>query len=166
MTLKELLLGRPKSPLDPRVFERLALAAFLAWVGLGADGLSSSCYGPEEIFVALGPHRALAPFLIAAIAVTVSVLSAAYATTIQAFPGGGGGYIVATKTLGTPRVSRSTVSVSVSVAPAPTCQWRLESSRSCSRKSERSFNASSNGMPPCVRIQLTRPRTTTVGAIA
>ena len=100
MKLKEWVLGAPKSPLDPHVFEKLALAAFLAWVGLGADGLSSSCYGPEEIFKALGEHRALAPFLILAIAVTVSVLSAGYANTIEAFPGGGGGYIVATKTLG------------------------------------------------------------------
>lgn len=100
MKLRELILGAPKSPLDPKVFERLALAAFLAWVGLGADGLSSSCYGPEEIFVELGPHRALAPFLIAAIALTVGILSAAYAHTIEAFPGGGGGYTVASSTLG------------------------------------------------------------------
>ena len=100
MNLKELVLGAPKSPLDPKAFERLALAAFLAWVGLGADGLSSSCYGPEEIFKVLGEHRALAPILILAIGVTVAVLSAGYASTIEAFPGGGGGYIVATKSLG------------------------------------------------------------------
>jgi amino acid transporter len=100
MKLRELVLGAPKSPLDPKVFERLALAAFLAWVGLGADGLSSSCYGPEEIFVELGPHRALAPFLIAAIALTAGILSAGYAHTIEAFPGGGGGYTVASSTLG------------------------------------------------------------------
>ncbi len=100
MKLRELLFGAPKSPLDPKVFERLALAAFLAWVGLGADGLSSSCYGPEEIFATLGAHRALAPILILAVALTVGVLSAGYAHTIESFPGGGGGYIVATKTLG------------------------------------------------------------------
>ncbi len=100
MTLRELLFGKPKSPLDPHVFEKLALAAFLAWVGLGADGLSSSCYGPEELFKELGPHRALAPFLIIAIIVTVAVLTAGYNNTIEAYPGGGGAYIVATKTLG------------------------------------------------------------------
>lgn len=100
MNLKELVLGAPKSPLDPKAFERLALAAFLAWVGLGADGLSSSCYGPAEIFDVLGKHRALAPILILAIGVTVAVLSAGYASTIESFPGGGGGYIVATKSLG------------------------------------------------------------------
>ncbi len=100
MKLRELLLGAPKSPLDPKVFERLALAAFFAWVGLGADGLSSSCYGPAEIFDVLGTHAALAPILIVAIGLTVAVLSAGYANTIEAFPGGGGGYIVASKTLG------------------------------------------------------------------
>ena len=100
MKLRELLLGAPKSPLDPKVFEHLALAAFLAWVGLGADGLSSSCYGPAEIFDVLGEHRALAPILIVAIGLTVALISTGYAHTIEAFPGGGGGYIVATKTLG------------------------------------------------------------------
>jgi amino acid transporter len=102
MKLRDLLFGAPKSPLDPKVFERLALAAFLAWVGLGADGLSSSCYGPEEIFKELGEHRALAPFLILAIGLTVALLSWAYAYTIESFPGGGGGYIVATRSLGRP----------------------------------------------------------------
>ena len=100
MTLKELVFGARKSPLDPKVFEHLALAAFLAWVGLGADGLSSSCYGPEEIFKSLGEHRALAPILLLALGLTVAILSAGYANTIEAFPGGGGGYIVASRELG------------------------------------------------------------------
>jgi hypothetical protein len=101
MTLKELVFGARKSPLDPKVFEHLALAAFLAWVGLGADGLSSSCYGPEEIFKELGPkNQALAPFLILAIGLTVSILSAGYANTIEAYPSGGGAYVVATHELG------------------------------------------------------------------
>ena len=34
-----------------------------AWVGLGADGLSSSCYGPEEAFLALGQYTHLAIYL-------------------------------------------------------------------------------------------------------
>ncbi len=38
----------------------MTLIAFLAWVGLGADGLSSSAYGPEEAFRALGQHTYLA----------------------------------------------------------------------------------------------------------
>jgi hypothetical protein len=99
MKLKELVFGARKSPLDPKVFEHLALAAFLAWVGLGADGLSSSCYGPEEIFKSLGEHRALAPLLILALGLTVAILATGYSNTIEAFPGGGGGYIVATREL-------------------------------------------------------------------
>ncbi len=74
--------------------------AFLAWVGLGADGLSSSCYGPEEAFLALGPDRFLAPFLVLATAITVFVISASYSQIIELFPTGGGGYLVASKLLG------------------------------------------------------------------
>ncbi len=49
-TVKQILLGKPKDPLDPKVFHQVSLIAFLAWVGLGADGLSSSAYGPEEAY--------------------------------------------------------------------------------------------------------------------
>ena len=52
--LKRLLLGRPRDVADPTVFHQVSLIALLAWVGLGADGLSSSAYGPEEAFRALG----------------------------------------------------------------------------------------------------------------
>ena len=50
--LKRLFLGPPKNPLAPQTRQHMALAAFVAWVGLGADGLSSANYGPEEAFVA------------------------------------------------------------------------------------------------------------------
>jgi amino acid transporter len=98
--LGRLLLGAPKNPLDPRIFHEVSLAAFLAWVGLGADGLSSACYGPEEAFLALGADRFLAPFLVLATAVTVFVISASYSQIIELFPSGGGGYLVASKLLG------------------------------------------------------------------
>lgn len=98
--LKRLILGESRDPLDPRVFHNLSLVAFLAWVGLGADGLSSSCYGPEEAFVALGTHTHLAVFLALATAVTIIVISASYSQIIELFPGGGGGYLVATRLLG------------------------------------------------------------------
>jgi hypothetical protein len=52
-SLKQLLLGRPKDPLDPKVFHQISLVAFLAWVGLGADRLSSSAYSAEEAYLAL-----------------------------------------------------------------------------------------------------------------
>lgn len=98
--LKRTILGRRRNPLEPGVFERLSLVAFLAWVGLGADGLSSACYGPEAAYLALGEHRSLAPWLALMTAFTVATLSAAYSSTIEAFPSGGGGYVVATHTLG------------------------------------------------------------------
>lgn len=78
----------------------MSLVAFLAWVGLGSDGLSSSCYGPEEAFLALGPHQYLAVFLALLMALTVFVISASYSQTIDQFPTGGGGYLVATRLLG------------------------------------------------------------------
>jgi amino acid transporter len=94
------ILGDPKDPLSPGVFHQLSLVAFLAWVGLGADGLSSSCYGPEEAFLHLGSERFLALFLVAATALTVFIISASYSQIIELFPTGGGGYLVATKLLG------------------------------------------------------------------
>ena len=86
--------------MDPRIFHTVTLAAFLAWVGLGADGLSSSAYGPEEAFKALGSHAYLAVFLAALTAITVCLISLAYTKVIELFPAGGGGYLVATKLLG------------------------------------------------------------------
>jgi len=102
-TLRNLLVGKPRDPLDRRVFHNVSLVAFLAWVGLGADGLSSSAYGPEAAYRALGDHPYLAVFLVAMTAGTVFVISYAYSLLIEHFPGGGGGYLVATKLLG-PRV--------------------------------------------------------------
>jgi len=86
--------------MDPRIFHHVSLASFLAWVGLGADGLSSSAYGPEEAFKALGEHAYLAVILALMTAGTVFIISAAYSKMIELFPGGGGGYLVATKLLG------------------------------------------------------------------
>lgn len=46
--LREAVIGKPHNPLHPDTRHNIALVAFLAWIGLGADGLSSACYGPEE----------------------------------------------------------------------------------------------------------------------
>lgn len=100
LSIKDLLFGKPKDPLDPRVFHQISLVAFLAWVGLGADGLSSSAYGPEEAYLALGEHFFLALPLAILMAVTVFVISASYSQIIELFPTGGGGYLVGTKLLG------------------------------------------------------------------
>ncbi len=97
------LQGRPKDFRDPGIFHNISLVAFLAWVGLGADGLSSSAYGPDECFRALreqGNYTFLAVFLALATGITVMILSVSYSKIIEHFPSGGGGYVVATKLLG------------------------------------------------------------------
>jgi amino acid transporter len=97
---KRVLFGAPRNIFDPKVYHQISLIAFFAWVGLGADGISSSAYGPEEAFLALGDHTVLAIFVALATVVTVFVISGSYAQIIEAFPSGGGGYIVASKLLG------------------------------------------------------------------
>jgi amino acid transporter len=94
------LLGAPRDVTDTSVLHKMSLIAFLAWVGLGADGLSSSAYGPEEAFRALGEHTYLAVALALTTAVTVLILSASYTRIIEQFPSGGGGYVVASRLLG------------------------------------------------------------------
>jgi amino acid transporter len=98
--VKTLLVGKPFDLADHRVYQHISLVAFLAWVGLGADGLSSSCYGPAEAFEHLKEHSYLAIFLALATMFTVVVISACYSHIIEAFPSGGGGYLVASKMLG------------------------------------------------------------------
>src|SRR5438093_11881409 len=104
------LFGAPRDFQDPRIFHNITLMAFLAWIGLGADGLSSSAYGPAEAFKNLlvkDPVTGrleglwyLAIFLALATVITVFVISYAYSRVIEQFPHGGGGYVVATKLLG------------------------------------------------------------------
>ncbi len=94
------IIGAPRHLKDPQLFHKMALIPVLAWVGLGADGLSSSAYGPEEAFRALGEHSYLALALALATALTVFIISYAYSRIIEHFPHGGGGYIVATHILG------------------------------------------------------------------
>jgi amino acid transporter len=96
---KSVVIGGSRSLSDKTLFHKLSLVAVLAWVGLGADGLSSSCYGPEETFKALGAHIALAPIVGLAAMLTIAVICVSYSQIIELFPGGGGGYLVATKLL-------------------------------------------------------------------
>jgi amino acid transporter len=97
---RHVLVGKKLDPFDPKTRHNIALVAILAWIGLGADGLSSSCYGPEEAFLALGAHTDIALFLALATAVTVFVIAASYNQVIDLFPSGGGGYKAATKLIG------------------------------------------------------------------
>src|SRR6185295_10562071 len=106
--VRRAIFGAPKDIKDPHAFHKLSLVALLAWVGLGADGLSSSAYGPDEAFRALRDeagraHTGLAVFLALATALTVFIISYGYSRIIEQFPSGGGGYVVASKILG-PRV--------------------------------------------------------------
>jgi amino acid transporter len=97
--LKNLIIGKSRSPKDTTVFRRISLIAFFAWVGLGADGLSSSCYGPQEAFLALSAHPYLGIFVAIGTVLTIFVISASYSQIVELFPTGGGGYLVASKLL-------------------------------------------------------------------
>lgn len=97
--LKTLVLGKSHDFQDHRIFHRLSLIAFFAWVGLGADGLSSSCYGPQEAFLALKGHTYLSIFVALGTVLTIWVISTSYSQIVELFPSGGGGYLVASKLL-------------------------------------------------------------------
>ena len=103
---RQMLFGKPRDINDPSLFHSISLIPFLAWVGLGVDGLSSCAYGPDESFRALfdvphwGSHPELAVLLAIATTVTVAVISWSYSGLIEHFPYSGGGYGVASKLLG------------------------------------------------------------------
>jgi len=97
--LKLIFIGEARNPLDRTVFHNISLIAFFAWVGLGADGLSSSCYGPSEAFMTLGKHHYLGLLVALASVITIVVISESYSQIIELFPTGGGGYIVASNLL-------------------------------------------------------------------
>jgi len=96
---KEVLIGTARSVRDPNIFHKVSLIALLAWIGLGADGMTSSCYGPEESFLTLGQHFSLGIFVALASMLTIIIISASYSQLIELFPAGGGGYLVASKLL-------------------------------------------------------------------
>src|SRR5262249_25755185 len=98
--LRRLVFGAPKDAADPHAYHQLSLVALLAWVGLGADGLSSSAYGPEEAFRQLGEHKGPVIVVGLATAMTVFIISYAYSRIVEHFPTGGGGYVVASLLLG------------------------------------------------------------------
>ena len=95
--LKNTFIGKARDLSDRSVFQRISLVAFFAWVGLGSDPLSSSCYGPEEIMRNLTGHGNLGIFVAILTVITIFVISTSYRQIINLFPQGGGGYIVASK---------------------------------------------------------------------
>jgi amino acid transporter len=94
-SIKRFFYGKPLDPFKQETRKHIALITFFAWIGLGADGISSSAYGPEEAFVALGEHMHMAIFLALATGITVFLIAFAYLQVIELFPHGGGGYKVA-----------------------------------------------------------------------
>ena len=97
--IKKVIVGGARDPHDRGIFHKLSLIAFLAWVGLGSDGLSSSCYGPAEAFKALQGHPYLGIFVAFGSGITIFIIAASYSHIIELFPSGGGGYLVASKLL-------------------------------------------------------------------
>src|SRR5437660_1584398 len=98
--MKQILFGTPVDPFNQKSLKYVYLIAFLAWIGLGADGLSSSCYGPEDAYLALGTHTHFALYIAMATALTVFVIALGYNQVVELFPSGGGGYKVASQLLG------------------------------------------------------------------
>jgi len=94
------IIGAPRNLWDRSLFQKVALIPLLAWVGMGADGLSSSAYGPEESFRILLQNLYVVPLVIAATVLTITIISIAYSRVIEHFPFGGGGYVVASHLLG------------------------------------------------------------------
>jgi hypothetical protein len=132
MKINELIFGAPLDPFGKDTKRHIALVAFLAWIGLGADGLSSSCYGPEEAFLALGEHRHLGLYMAVATAATVFIIAVAYNQVIELFPSGGGGYKVATSLIGpyTGLVSGAALTIRLGAVPTPVSRpYRTMSNR-------------------------------------
>jgi amino acid transporter len=97
--LKNTVIGKAKVLQDKGLFHKLTLVAFFAWIGLGADGISSSCYGPEEAFRNLQGHTSLAIFVALGTVFTIFIISSSYNQIVRLFPHGGGGYLVGSKLL-------------------------------------------------------------------
>ena len=95
--VKETVIGNPRDLKDSNTFRQISLVVFFAWVGLGSDALTSSCYGPEEIYKTLGAHVNLAVIVGLITMATIFIISTSYSQIIKLFPHGGGGYLVASR---------------------------------------------------------------------
>src|SRR3954471_15247379 len=99
--IKRLLLGEPLSN-HMAVHERIPKWKALAV--LSSDALSSVAYATEEILIPLAAFSALAiswsiPIALA-IATLLVIVTISYRQTIDAYPSGGGAYIVAKENIG------------------------------------------------------------------
>lgn len=98
--MKFRLFGNPLDPFKSGLMKKTALISFFAWIGLGADALSSSCYGPEESYRALAQYPDLTLFVALGTIISIFVIALSYNQVIELFPSGGGGYKVASQLLG------------------------------------------------------------------
>src|SRR3990172_9883268 len=99
--LKQLFVGRPLDTAEvgeQKLSKKAALAVF------SSDGLSSTAYATEEILLALAAAGAASFALSIPAAVMIVVLLllvvTSYSQTLEAYPTGGGAYIVAKENLG------------------------------------------------------------------
>src|SRR5437588_4007216 len=101
MSLLDLLLGKPLASDQARA-ECIGVAAGIPIFGL--DALSSAAYGPEAALTLLIPLGAAGIAYMIPISASIIVLLAivyfSYRQTIEAYPGGGGSYTVASENLG------------------------------------------------------------------
>ena len=99
---KRLLLGEP---LSSQMAEHETIPKWKALAVLSSDALSSVAYATEEIIIPLAAFGALAMNwslpIASGIALLLIILTASYRQTIDAYPNGGGAYIVAKENLGT-----------------------------------------------------------------
>ncbi len=101
MSILNVLFGPPLSSEEERG-ERVGLAAGIPIFGL--DALSSAAYGPEAALTLLIPLGLAGVAYILPISISIVILLGivyfSYRQTIEAYPGGGGSYTVATENLG------------------------------------------------------------------
>src|SRR3546814_16519360 len=77
-SVRRLIFGKKLDPFDPKTRKHIVLIELLAWIGLGADGLSSSCYGHEEALLAPGNNTPLTLYLAGATVPTDFLIPMAY----------------------------------------------------------------------------------------
>src|SRR6202789_3875853 len=102
MTIRDVLFGKPLPTWDERA-EQLGIASGIPIFGL--DARSSAAYGPEAALTLLIPLGAAGVAYIVPVSLSIIVLLTivyfSYRQTIDAYPGGGGSYTVASENLGT-----------------------------------------------------------------
>ncbi len=100
--IKRVLVGEP---LSTQMADNETIPKWKALAVLSSDALSSVAYATEEILIPLAAFSTLAMSwsipIAAGIATLLIILTASYRQTIDAYPGGGGAYIVAKENLGT-----------------------------------------------------------------